>query len=74
MKQKQRFISFLLGWLMVATFGYAIALPQLQDDQKFQANGKEKFEFTDMHFDLGPAEKIFGPGGIRVKTQGSAEL
>ena len=27
-----------------------------------------------MHFDLGPAEKIFGPGGIRVKTQGSAEL
>ena len=37
-------------------------------------NGKEKFDFTDMHFDLGPAEKIFGPGGIRVKTQGSAEL
>ena len=27
-----------------------------------------------MHFDLGPAEKIFGPGGIRVRTQGSAEL
>lgn len=25
MKQKQRFISFLLAWLMVATFGYAIA-------------------------------------------------
>ena len=40
----------------------------------FQQNGKEKFDFTDMHFDLGPAEKIFGPGGIRVKTQGSAEL
>ena len=36
--------------------------------------GKEKFDFTDMHFDLGPAEKIFGPGGVRVKTQGSAEL
>ena len=34
MKQKQRFISFLLAWLMVATFGYAIALPQLQDDKK----------------------------------------
>ena len=181
MKQKQRFISFLLTWLMVATFGYAIALPQLQDDKKkkhistaqpvqldedtipdsllhtrwqiqrtqpyslsdlyqspldlkrpdnlqyqvvyndtidryiignrmgstwlsapimltpkeylawteqqqrnsyfrkqndeiFQAKGKEKFDFSDMHFDLGPAEKIFGPGGIRVKTQGSAEL
>ncbi len=181
MKQKQRFISFLLVWLMVATFGYAIALPQLQDDKKkthtstaqpvqldedtipdsllhtrwqiqrtqpyslsdlyqspldlkrpdnlqyqvlyndtldryiignrmgstwlsapimltpkeylawteqqqrnsyfrkqndeiFQVKGKEKFDFSDMHFDLGPAEKIFGPGGIRVKTQGSAEL
>ena len=181
MKQKQRFISFLLAWLMVATFGYAIALPQLQDDKKktrtstaqpvqldedtipdsllhtrwqiqrtqpyslndlyqspldlkrpdnlqyqvvyndtldryiignrmgstrlsapimltpkeylawteqqqrnsyfrkqndeiFRAKGKEKFDFSDMHFDLGPAEKIFGPGGIRVKTQGSAEL
>ena len=181
MKQKQRFISFLLAWLMVATFGYAIALPQLQDDKKkthtstaqpvqldedtipdsllhtrwqiqrtqpyslsdlyqspldlkrpdnlqyqvvyndtidryiignrmgstwlsapimltpkeylawteqqqrnsyfrkqndeiFQAKGKEKFDFSDMHFDLGPAEKIFGPGGVRVKTQGSAEL
>ncbi len=36
--------------------------------------GKEKFNFADMHFDLGPAEKIFGPGGVRVKTQGTAEL
>ncbi len=40
----------------------------------FEQKGKEKFDFTDMHFDLGPAEKIFGPGGIRVKTQGSAEI
>ena len=45
-----------------------------QNDEIFKAKGKEKFDFTDMHFDLGPAEKIFGPGGIRVKTQGSAEL
>ncbi len=36
--------------------------------------GKDKFSFTDMHFDLGPAEKIFGPGGVRIKTQGTAEL
>ena len=35
---------------------------------------KEKFSFADMHFDLGPAEKIFGPGGVRIKTQGTAEL
>ncbi len=40
----------------------------------FEQKGKEKFDFTDMHFDLGPAEKIFGPGGIRVKTQGTAEI
>ena len=39
-----------------------------------KTQGKEKFSFTDMHFDLGPAEKIFGPGGVRVKTQGTAEL
>ena len=35
---------------------------------------KGKFDFTDMHFDIGPAEKIFGPGGVRIKTQGSAEI
>ena len=35
---------------------------------------KGKFDFTDMHFDLGPAEKVFGPGGVRIKTQGNAEL
>lgn len=42
--------------------------------EEFEAKGKEKFDFTDMKFELGPAEKIFGPGGVRVKTQGSAEL
>ena len=45
-----------------------------KNDEIYQAKGKEKFDFSDMHFDLGPAEKIFGPGGIRVKTQGTAEL
>ena len=40
----------------------------------YKAKGKEKFDFSDMHFDLGPAEKIFGPGGVRIKTQGTAEL
>ena len=42
--------------------------------EAFASQGKEKFSFSDMHFDLGPAEKIFGPGGVRVKTQGTAEL
>ena len=42
--------------------------------EAFEAEGKNKFDFTDMHFSLGPAEKIFGPGGVQIKTQGSAEL
>ena len=45
-----------------------------KNNEIYQAKGKEKFDFTDMHFELGPAEKIFGPGGVRVKTQGTAEL
>lgn len=36
--------------------------------------GKNKFDFADMHFDLGPADKIFGPGGVRIKMMGTAEL
>ena len=39
-----------------------------------ESQSKSMFDFTDMHFDLGPAEKIFGPGGVRIKTQGSAEM
>ena len=45
-----------------------------KNSEEFQNAGKEKFDFTDMKFDLGPAEKIFGPGGVQIKTQGSAEL
>ena len=45
-----------------------------KDAENVQTKGKEKFDFSDMKFDLGPAEKIFGPGGVRVKTQGTAEL
>lgn len=45
-----------------------------KNQEILQKQGKEKFDFTDMHFDLGPAEKIFGPGGVRIKTQGPAEL
>ena len=42
--------------------------------EAFESSGKKKFDFTDMHFNLGPAEKIFGPGGVSIKTQGSAEV
>ena len=45
-----------------------------KDLENFKAKGENKFDFTDLQFDLGPAEKIFGPGGVRVKTQGTAEL
>lgn len=47
---------------------------RMQNQEIYQAKGKEKFDFSDMHFDLGPAEKIFGPGGVRIKTQGTAEI
>ena len=33
-----------------------------------------KYKLTDMKFSLGPADKVFGPGGVQVKMQGSAEL
>ncbi|MBR5653340.1 MAG: cell surface protein SprA [Prevotella sp.] len=45
-----------------------------KNEEVAASKGKERFDFTDMHFDLGPAEKIFGPGGVRIKTQGTAEL
>ena len=45
-----------------------------KNTEAYNSQDKEKFTFSDMHFDLGPAEKIFGPGGVRIKTQGTAEL
>ncbi|MBR4433558.1 MAG: cell surface protein SprA, partial [Bacteroidaceae bacterium] len=46
-----------------------------KNEEEFEKEGKkEKFDFSDMHFDLGPAEKIFGPGGVQIRTQGTAEL
>ena len=47
---------------------------KVRNDSLFTTKGKDKFDFSNMHFDLGPAEKIFGPGGVQIKTQGSAEL
>ena len=45
-----------------------------KNDEIVKQKGEDKFSFSDMHFSLGPAEKIFGPGGVRIKTQGTAEL
>ena len=40
------------------------------------AEKKEKnpFNFLDMQFGLGPLDKIFGPGGVQLKTQGSVQI
>ena len=35
---------------------------------------KEPFNIFDMNFALGPLEKIFGPGGVSLKTQGSVQV
>ncbi len=45
-----------------------------KNQDAFEEAGKKKFDFTDMKFDLGPAEKIFGPGGVQVRTSGEAKL
>ena len=42
--------------------------------EEVKNQGDNHFDFTDMKFDLGPAEKIFGPGGVQVKTSGSAAI
>lgn len=44
-----------------------------KNSQKVQ-NNEDKFSLSDMKFNLGPADKLFGPGGVQIKTQGSAEL
>lgn len=38
------------------------------------AGKKDNFDFLDMNFALGPLEKVFGPGGVQLKTQGSVQL
>ena len=35
---------------------------------------REPFNILDMNFALGPLEKIFGPGGVKLKTQGSIQI
>lgn len=37
-------------------------------------DSKKKFNILDMNFSIGPLEKIFGPGGVALKTQGSVQL
>ncbi len=51
-------------------FGYF----KQQNSQNFENKDKKPFNIFDMNFALGPLEKVFGPGGVRLTTQGSIQL
>jgi cell surface protein SprA len=45
-----------------------------RNDEEYTGEGakkKDALSLFDFNFDLGPAEKIFGPGGVRLQPQGS---
>ena len=45
-----------------------------QKISEVEHNNETKFDITDMKFNIGPADKVFGLGGVQLKMQGSAEL
>ena len=45
-----------------------------RNSESYEKKDKEPFNILDMNFSLGPLEKIFGPGGVRLQTQGSVQL
>lgn len=45
-----------------------------KNEEEYLKEANKQFNLTDIQFGIGPAERIFGPGGVRVKTQGSAEV
>ncbi|MEE0861038.1 MAG: cell surface protein SprA, partial [Paludibacteraceae bacterium] len=45
-----------------------------QKISEVEHNNEKKFDITDMKFNIGAADKVFGPGGVQLKMQGSAEL
>lgn len=45
-----------------------------KNNQYNEENKKTPFNFLDMSFSLGPLEKVFGPGGVQLKTTGSVQL
>lgn len=45
-----------------------------EKNSKAAKNNEDKFNVTDMKFNIGAADKVFGPGGVQIKTQGSAEI
>ena len=51
-------------------FGYF----QGRNAEIFENKEKQAFNIFDMNFSLGPLEKVFGPGGVRLTTQGSIQV
>lgn len=45
-----------------------------RNSEIFEKKDKEPFNILDMNFALGPLEKVFGPGGVRLTTNGSVQL
>lgn len=45
-----------------------------KNEENFRKEIEGGFNLTDMQFNIGPADKIFGPGGVRIRSQGSAEI
>ena len=45
-----------------------------KNEEEYKKAADQQFNVTDMQFNIGAADRIFGPGGVRVKTQGSAEV
>ncbi len=47
---------------------------RMRNSEALTNPSKEPFNILDMNFALGPLEKIFGPGGVSLRTQGSMTL
>lgn len=47
---------------------------QQRNAESFEQKEKQPFNILDMNFALGPLDKVFGPGGVRLTTQGSIQL
>ncbi len=44
------------------------------DSMDLAARGGNQFDLMDLQFDLGGADKLFGPGGVRLRSQGTIGL
>ena len=45
-----------------------------QKIEEVDHDNEDKFDITDMKLNIGPADQVFGPGGVQLKLQGSADL